>query len=141
MRGKLRFKALREEQAALMAKFEENVLDATNRLRALCGRRNEACRTAFGFRRQRARRGCRRRRPGWKLTLHMPSYLPVMQYARDRDLRATMYRAYTTRASEFGPDKWNNGPLIIRLLELRDEEARAAGLQQLRRGFADAEDG
>ncbi len=39
---------------------------------------------------------------GWKITLHMPSYLPVMQYADNRDLREQMYRAYVTRASEFG---------------------------------------
>jgi oligopeptidase A len=40
---------------------------------------------------------------GWKFTLQMPSYLPVMQYADNRELRARMYRAYATRASEFGP--------------------------------------
>jgi oligopeptidase A len=42
------------------------------------------------------------RREGWKFTLHMPSYLPVMQYADNRELRARMYRAYATRAAEFG---------------------------------------
>jgi oligopeptidase A len=40
---------------------------------------------------------------GWKFTLHMPSYLPVMQYADSRRLRAALYRAYATRAAEFGP--------------------------------------
>ena len=32
----------------------------------------------------------------------MPCYLPVMQYADDRALRAPMHRAYATRASELG---------------------------------------
>jgi oligopeptidase A len=66
-------------------------------------------------------------RAGWKLTLHQPSYNPVMQYATDRDLRETLYRAYSTRASELGDARWDNGPLIVRLLELRDEEARLLG--------------
>ena len=42
----------------------------------------------------------------------MPSYLPVMQYADDRALRETLYRASATRASEFGKPEWNNTPLI-----------------------------
>lgn len=57
----------------------------------------------------------------------MPSYLPVMQYADSRRLRAALYRAYVTRASEFGPPALNNAPLMRRLLELRQEEARMLG--------------
>jgi oligopeptidase A len=38
-----------------------------------------------------------------------------------------MYRAYATRASEFGKAEWDNGPLIGRILALRDEEARMLG--------------
>ena len=58
-------------------------------------------------------------REGWKLTLHMPCYLPVMQYADNRGLRERMYRAYVTRASEFGKPEWDNTPLIAQILELR----------------------
>ena len=47
--------------------------------------------------------------------------------AEDRALRERMYRAYATRASEFGQAEWNNGPLIERILELRAEEARLLG--------------
>ncbi len=57
----------------------------------------------------------------------MPSYLPVMQYAEDRELRATMYRAYATRAAELGPTELDNTPLIRKVLELRQEEARMLG--------------
>ena len=39
---------------------------------------------------------------GFKLTLHFPSYLPVMQYGRNRALRERLYTAYVTRASELG---------------------------------------
>src|SRR4030095_15628402 len=65
---------------------------------------------------------------GWKLTLRMPCYMPVMQYADDRDLRRLMHEAYSTGASDLGsnPD-WNNGPLILRILALRHEAAKLLG--------------
>jgi oligopeptidase A len=57
----------------------------------------------------------------------MPSYLPVMQYADSRRLRAQMYRAYATRAAEFGPAELDNTPLIGQILRLRREEAQMLG--------------
>lgn len=70
--------------------------------------------------------------PGWKFTLHAPSYLPVMQYADNRSLRERMYRAYATRASELETlldqiANRDNMPLIEQILRLRQEEARLLG--------------
>jgi oligopeptidase A len=64
---------------------------------------------------------------GWLLTLQAPCYLPVMQFARNRPLRETMFRAYSTRASEFGPPDRDNAPLMRDLLELRHEEGALLG--------------
>ena len=126
---KTRFLAISEEQAALMAKFEENVLDATNDFALyiddearLTGLPPDVLATA---REDAAAAG----RSGWKLTLHNPCYRPVLQYADDRDLRQELYRAYTTRASELGKPQWGNGPLVVRLLQLRDEQARLLGFR------------
>jgi oligopeptidase A len=60
---------------------------------------------------------------GWLFTLDIPSYLPVMMHADHRPLREEMYRAYTTRASDQGPNagQWDNGPLIDETLSLRQE--------------------
>ncbi len=124
---KPRFKAIQEELSALAAKFSENLLDATNAHAewvhdeaALAGLPADA--------RSAARAAAEREgKPGWKFTLHMPSYLPVLQYADNRELRARMYRAYATRASELGPPNWDNGPLIGRILALRAEEAQLLG--------------
>jgi len=117
----------REEQAALMAKFEENVLDATNDFALyvedparLAGLPPESLESA---REEAAADG----REGWKLTLHAPAYLAVIRNAHDRALREELYRAFTTRASELGKPQWDNGPLIVRLLELRTAEARLLG--------------
>ncbi len=62
---------------------------------------------------------------GWLFTLDLPSYIPVMTYADDRELREQAYVAYTTRASEQGPNggKWDNTAIIEETLALRHEVA------------------
>ncbi|MDH5263459.1 MAG: M3 family metallopeptidase, partial [Betaproteobacteria bacterium] len=125
--GKARFKQLQEELAAISARFQDNVLDATNDfglvvtdpawLQGIPADVLEVARAAAS----------REGREGWKLTLHMPCYLPVMQYADHRPLREQMYRAYVTRASEFGKPEWDNGPLIATILEKRAEVASLLG--------------
>ncbi|NMG46593.1 oligopeptidase A [Azoarcus communis] len=124
---KPRFQAIQEALSQLGAKFSENLLDATNAhaewIEAeadLSGIPDDA--------RSAARAAAEKdSKPGWKFTLQMPSYLPVMQYADNRALRERMYRAYATRASEFGKAEWDNGPLIGRILALRQEESRMLG--------------
>ncbi len=121
--GKARFKQLQEELAALSARFQDNVLDATDdfahvvtdpeQLAGLPADVIETAKEAAG----------KDGREGWKLTLHMPCYLPVMQYADHHPLRERMYRAYATRAAEFGRPEWDNTPLIAQILEKRGEIA------------------
>ena len=125
--AKARFRTLQEELAALASRFQDNVLDATNdfalfetdpaRLAGIPADVLESARAAA------AADG----REGWKLTLHMPCYLPVLQYADHRPLREAMYRAFVTRASEFGRPEWDNTPLIARILEKRAEVASLLG--------------
>lgn len=124
---KARFLEVQEELAKLAARFQDNVLDATNDFglhvtdpAELSGIPADVLETA----REAARKDGR---DGWKLTLHMPCYMPVMQYADRAGLRERMYRAYTTRASELGPAEWDNTTLIERILALRGEEARLLG--------------
>ncbi|MBP8214294.1 MAG: M3 family metallopeptidase [Propionivibrio sp.] len=124
---KPRFQAISEELASLSAKFSENLLDATNALAQFVTDEAETAGIPDDVR-QAAREAAEKDgKPGWKFTLHMPSYLPVMQYAESRDLRAAMYRAYATRAAEFGPTELDNTPLIRRILELRREESQMLG--------------
>jgi oligopeptidase A len=66
-------------------------------------------------------------RSGWLFTLKAPSYMPVMQYADNRALREKMYRAYGTRASEFGKPEWDNTRLMDEIVKLRGEEAQLLG--------------
>lgn len=66
---------------------------------------------------------------GWLLTLDMPSYIPVMMYCDNRELRYEMYHAYSTRASDQGPNagKWDNTENIKQILALRSELAAILG--------------
>ncbi|GAA3576933.1 oligopeptidase A [Gibbsiella greigii] len=66
---------------------------------------------------------------GWLLTLDMPSYLPVMTYADNPALREEMYRAFSTRASDQGPNagKWDNSEVMAEKLALRHEQAQLLG--------------
>ena len=121
---KARFKAINEELSKLAAKFEENVLDTTNEYALyeadktrLAGIPEDVLQTA-------KKAAKTDKKEGFKFTLHFPSYIPVLQYADNRELRETLYRAYATRASEFGEAKFDNTSIITQLLKLRDEEAK-----------------
>jgi len=127
---KARLKDIEEALADLSARFDDNVLDATNDF-ALYVDDKEGARLA-GIPADvlvAASAGAREDgRNGWKLTLHMPCYRPVMTYADDRTLRATLHRAYATRASELGTKpEWDNTPIIAHILELRREAAQLLG--------------
>ncbi|MDU8418561.1 M3 family metallopeptidase, partial [Pseudomonas syringae] len=72
---------------------------------------------------------------GWLLTLDIPSYLPVITYGENRELREEMYRAFATRASDQGPNagKWDNSEVMAEELALRHELAQLLGFDS----FAD----
>ncbi len=124
---KARFKAISEQLSKLGSKFEENVLDNTNDFKhlvtdkaALAGIPEDALHAAADVAKQ-------QEKEGWVFTLHFPSYMPVLQYADNRALRETLYRAYATRASEFGKVEWDNTGLIKDILKLKQEEAKLLG--------------
>ena len=124
--AKERFAQIQERLAAVSQKFSENVLDATDGFahyasdEEMAGVPDDVVQAARAAAQADGREGC-------KVTLHFPSYFPVMQYAHHRGLRETLYRAYTTRASEFGPPERDNTALMRELLELRQEEAQLLG--------------
>ena len=120
---KARFAAIQEELARSGSRFSENLLDATKAFSIVVGegRIGGIPQDALAAAREAAAKDGK---PGWKFTLHAPSYMPVMQYADDRQLRETLYRETVTRASEFGRPELDNTPLIARIVELRRELAR-----------------
>ncbi|MDO9401488.1 MAG: M3 family metallopeptidase [Polaromonas sp.] len=127
--AKARFAAIQERQAELSQKFSENALDATDawayyaREDELAGVPTDVIQTARAQAQAEGKDGC-------KLTLKMPCYLPVMQFAASRTLRETLYQAYSTRASDQSPpeySRFDNSAVMQDILTLRLEEARLLG--------------
>ena len=127
--AKARFAQIQERAAELSQKFSENALDATDafayyatldELEGVPADVQQAARTAAEAEGQ----------AGYKLTLKMPCYLPVMQFARSSRLRETLYKAYVTRASDQAAGdarKFDNSANIREILALRQEEAQLLG--------------
>ena len=124
---KARFMAIQEELASLSAKFEENILDTTNAFALYIESKPELEGLPDDMLQAAMEAAQRDGKSGWKLTLHAPSYLPVMQYGENRALREQIYRAYATRASEFGKAEWDNTTLINKIVALRNEAAHMLG--------------
>jgi oligopeptidase A len=126
---KERFAAIQEQHASLTTRFSENVLDATNDYKLLVATEAELAGLPDDVK-QAARAAAEADgKQGWQFTLHFPSYFPVLQYADNRALRETIYRASATKASELGTvfskmEQWDNSGNISKLLALRNEEAK-----------------
>lgn len=123
-----RYAVISDQQAQASQKFSENVLDSVDqwsllltdetRLGGLPADVIQAAKDAAATDGQ----------SGWKFSLKMPCYIPVMQYATDRELRRELYTGYATIASEQGnKPELDNSALIEQLLALRAEEAQLLG--------------
>jgi oligopeptidase A len=121
-----RFAAIQERQAELAQKFSEHALDATDAFAYYAGEDELAGVPQDVLQAARAAAQADGKE-GYKLTLKMPSYLPVMQFAHSSALRERIYRAYVTRASDQGDPKFDNSELIREILALRQEEAKLLG--------------
>ena len=127
--AKERFAKIQEQQAELSQKFSENALDSTDAFAyyasesELAGVPQDVVETARELAKTEGK-------DGYKLTLKMPSYLPVMQFAASSALREVLYRAYSTRASDQAPaefSKFDNSAVISEILALRLEESKLLG--------------
>jgi oligopeptidase A len=124
--AKQRFQRVQELQAELAQKFSEHVLDATDGY-ACYASADELVGVPADAREASAAAAAAEGKTGHKVTLHFPSYFPVMQYAQNRALRERLYVANATRASDLGPPEKDNSEVMRELLRLRQEEARLLG--------------
>jgi oligopeptidase A len=125
------FQAVQSRLSELQSQYENNLLDATQswslllddeqRLGGLPG-------YALSMLQQSAQA---KSLDGYRLTLDMPCYIAIMTYAEDRELRKTLYQAYSTRASDqgFTEKRWDNAAIMVEILQKRDEKAKLIGYQ------------
>ena len=126
---KQRYAEIQERMATLVQKFSENALDATDHWALyvnadeLDGVPQDVIDATRAAAEAEGREGC-------KLTLKMPVYLPLMQFAHSSALREKLYRAYTTRASDQAEDdasRFDNSAIMAEILALRQEESQLLG--------------
>jgi oligopeptidase A len=135
--AKERFSDIQARQAELSRAFSEHVLDATDAWSCIAGADELEGVPQDILDATRAAAQAAGSDTGHKLSLHMPVYIPVMQYARDRGLRERLYRAHVTRASELaatvqgdikpGAAERDNSAVMREVLALRQEEALLLG--------------
>lgn len=120
----LKFKQIQNELEQASTKFAQNVLDATDayvkyvELADLAGMPDDML---LMYSEEASKDG----EDGlYKVTLHAPSYITILQYCSNRDLREELYKNYVTRASEFNSEKFDNSNLIQTILKLRNEKAQ-----------------
>lgn len=119
--GKKQLEALDVELSALTTKFAQNVVDSTaaweywiedeSKLAGLPPSAVAAARQAAEA----------KGKPGYRFTLHAPSYMAVMTYLEDASIRQAFYHAYNQRAAK------ENRELLPKILELRKRKAALLG--------------
>ena len=124
---KARYLEIQEKLSELCSRFSDNLLDATNDYSLLVTDQAELSGLPDDALQMAQETATEAQQSGWMFTLKAPSFGPVMQFADNRELREKLYRAYSTRASEFGKPEHDNTPLMDEIVALRGEEARLLG--------------
>ena len=124
-----RVTTLKVELAQLAARFEENVLDASQSFSLDVSDEARLAGLPASTLAMARHKASEAGREGWRLTLDLPCYVPAMSNLVDRELRRQLYEAYTTRASECGPQagSHDNSTVMHELLARRQELARLLG--------------
>ncbi|WP_419832473.1 oligopeptidase A [Endozoicomonas atrinae] len=126
---KARYGEIKKQLSELTSKFSDNVLDATMAWSKLITDESELAglpESALAGAKQLAES---KEKEGWLLNLDFPSYFPVMTYCDNRELRKEVYTAFSTRASDQGPNagEFDNTKNIQEILKLRHELAQLLG--------------
>ncbi|WP_031437584.1 oligopeptidase A [Methylobacter tundripaludum] len=126
---KQRYKDISQELSALASNYEENLLDATNAWSKLIRDEQDLAGLPESALAQAKQTAESHNEDGWMITLQFPSYISVMTYADNRELRREHYEAFATRASDQGPhaEQWDNSENMEKILALRHEKARLLG--------------
>lgn len=126
---KTRFKEISSELSRVTNKFQENLLDATNVWSKLVTDKEQLSGLPESAMELAGQTASQQGKDGWMLNLEFPSYFPVITYADNRELRREMYEAYSTRASDQGPNagEFDNTRIMEQILALRHEQVQLLG--------------
>jgi oligopeptidase A len=122
-----KYKKIQSKLSKLASKFEENVLDETNQYFLHIEDSERVRGIPDDVLEQASLLAKEDKKSGYYFTLHFPSYIPVLQYAHNRDLRQQLYEAYAKKASELSNPKYDNSKIIQDILFLRSQLANLLG--------------
>jgi oligopeptidase A len=128
--GKARLKELDQELSQVTTRYSQNVLDGTNAFERMVTDPEELSglpESALAAARDSAKA---KGKEGYRFTLQAPSVMAVLTYADNQKLREEVWRAFNRRGAG---EKYDNFPLVGRILELRREKATLLGFKS----FAD----
>ena len=126
---KQKFKQVKQRLSTLKSKFEQNVMDATQAFRIHIEEESELAGLP-DFVKDMAKQAAKEEDlEGWMFTLDAPSFIAVMTYSDIRQFREEMYNAFTTRASNKGPNagEFDNSEVMEDILKARKELADILG--------------
>ncbi len=126
---KARYKEIMQRLSALSTNYEQNLLDATQAWSKLIEDEADLAGLPDSAKALLAQNARNKDKQGWLLTLDAPSFMAVITYADKRELRREIYQAYTTRASEVGPNagEFDNSAIMEEILALRHESSHLVG--------------
>ena len=117
-----------QELAQLNLQFGEHVLAETNRFLHLVDQKSELEGLPQGALEAAAQLAEEKGHAGnWAFSLDYPSYIPVMTYAKNRDLRKTLFMAFNTKCAK--GDELDNQDIIKQLVSLRHRRAKLLGYE------------
>ncbi|MDB4581965.1 M3 family metallopeptidase [Draconibacterium sp.] len=122
---KEKFRKISTELSKLTLTFGENVLKETNAYELHITDKSKLLGLPEGVLEAAAGKAKSKEKEGWLFDITMPSYLPFMKYADNRELRKELYLAYGSKS--FKGDKLDNQKNVKRIVELRLEQAKLLG--------------
>jgi peptidyl-dipeptidase Dcp len=123
---KKRLRAIDRDLSQLGLQFGEHVLKETNRFELVISDKKDLEGLPDVIQEAAAQTATEKGKEGqWVFTLAFPSYVPFMTYAKNRELRKTLFMAYNTKSCK--SDELDNREIIKTMLALKDERARLLG--------------
>jgi oligopeptidase A len=122
------YKEINSRLSQLSADYSDHVLDATTAWFKHIEKQSQLQGLPDSALAMAAQAAQQRELKGWVISLDFPSYYAVITYADDAELRKTLYRAYSTRASDLGDDlSLDNTHTMQEILKLKAEKAALLG--------------
>ena len=122
---KEKFREISTGLSKLSLTFGENVLKETNAYELHITDKNQLAGLPEGALEAAAGKAKDKGKGGWIFDISMPSYLPFMKYAENRELRKELYLAYGSKS--FKGNEFDNQENVKRIAGLRLEQAKLLG--------------